>query len=198
MDKQKIIHLNLDLVINKAFFEPMVKELTCLICKGLLVDPILCSECESPFCTSCITIWKLRNNNCINKCKGPFQIKQITKMMKDIMNKVLLNCNICKSEISLNSYPSHIISCEDNSKLINCPFCKECKLKNSDLKLNEIDLTKYPKLNQTLLRNDQEVQKHNKKLQEANNEIAKENEKFKLLNNELKLKISKISYNIIY
>ena len=38
-----------DLVINKTFFEDIGKDLNCSICTGLLVDPILCAECENPF-----------------------------------------------------------------------------------------------------------------------------------------------------
>jgi len=199
MDKDNKLHINDDIVINKSYYDPMAKELICSICKGLLIDPVLCTECEHPFCSSCIGEWTKKNNQCIMKCKGTFKSKPIPRMIKNIMEKVLLKCNFCNGEISLMDYPIHITSCEDNNKTVNCPFCKECKLKMAEINNKNIDFSLYPKFNQQLIQNDQNYKILNKRLQDMNNELTIENSKLKSENNELIFKLGEFiyQYNIL-
>lgn len=164
------IHISEDLVVNKTYFEPMSKELTCSICEGLLVEPVLCDKCEHPFCFGCISEWTSRNNQCIMKCPGQFKSKSITRMIKNIMEKVILECNYCKGQVSLTEYSNHIIPCEENNKLVSCPFCKECKVKRGKINDNEFDLKElliyFPKFNHHLKTIEQDNQFHVSKLNE--------------------------------
>jgi len=58
-----------DLVVNKTLFETIKHEVTCQICYVLLNNPILCSKCETPYCSECINKWKIKDNTCV-MCKG--------------------------------------------------------------------------------------------------------------------------------
>ena len=112
-----------DLVINKSYFLPLSNDLTCQICQGLLDNPILCANCEIPFCSQCIDQWTKKNNQCVMKCEGIFQPKKIQRMIKNMMENVLLECKICKKTINLVEYPNHIITCQENTIKMNCPCC---------------------------------------------------------------------------
>jgi len=183
MDKSNKIHISEDFSNNKQYYGPMEKELTCIICGGILVDPILCSECENPFCSDCINEWIKKNNQCVMKCKAPFKSKAIQRMTRNIMDKVLIACKICNEEISLNNYPKHYKNCELDNKIIDCPFCSNCKLKAKDINKidNNIILSSFPKINEQLIQLKEEnvnlIEKlqstneiNNKKMQEVNYE----------------------------
>jgi len=153
MDTSNKIHISDELVVNKSYYETIEKEITCSICEEILVDPILCSECENPFCTSCIEEWLKKNNQCVMKCKAPFKSKAIQRMSRNIMDKVILKCKLCNKEISLNDYPSHYRNCELNNKTVDCPFCCNCKIKAIDY--NKIDknaiLSSLPEFKQQIM-----------------------------------------------
>ena len=86
MDKNSKLIIDEKLVINKFYFEPMLSELTCSICSGLLNDAILCSDCDNPFCSDCINEWIYNKNQCVMKCNPPFKSKPLSRMVKNIMN----------------------------------------------------------------------------------------------------------------
>jgi len=127
MDKKKLFICE-ELVVNKSFFKEVENDLTCSICNGLLVDPILCVECENPFCSTCIGEWIKKNNSCVMKCQKPFKSKSINRLNKNMMEKVILKCNFCNAELNLLTFPAHLSICEDNNTTIDCPFCKDCKI----------------------------------------------------------------------
>ncbi len=53
-----------ELVVNKSYFNTLQDILTCIICNGLLVNPIACAKCETVYCFNCISTWIERNNQC--------------------------------------------------------------------------------------------------------------------------------------
>ena len=156
MNKQKQIIITEDIVVNKSYFQPMASEITCSICKGLLIFPVLCSSCDTPFCSSCIfslptkgTENEFIGDKCIN-CNSNFVSKEINKMTKNIMEKVMLRCTYCNScNISLPGYLEHYMSCEtnfNNIEKINQLTLENEILKNNLLEFNESNLTKLKEI----------------------------------------------------
>jgi len=149
MDKLSAkLSISEDLVINKSFYEPLASDLSCTICTGILASPVICSQCESPFCSTCILEWTKKNNQCIMKCGGTFKPKSIPRMIKNIMEKVMLRCpnTNCKEQISMIKYPSHIILCskliiglDDYDKII-------ADLEKLEIKSNKQELTNWEEI----------------------------------------------------
>jgi len=150
VDKEDKKYFNEKDVINKPYFESLRRELTCSICHGILDNPVMCSDCETYYCSYCIDKWIKNNNQCIMKCKGPFKPKNITRLMKNIMEKVFLTCEFCNGQTNLFDYSTHIKNCFENSKIINCPFCKDCKFTKGEVKDKEVDISNFHKLHQQI------------------------------------------------
>jgi len=195
MDKDNKLHINDDIVINKSYYDPMAKELICSICKGLLIDPVLCTECEHPFCSSCIGEWTKKNNQCIMKCKGTFKSKPIPRMIRNIMEKVLIKCNICNGEISLTDYPNHYKECVEKTKQVNCPFCKDCTIKKGDINDKDLDLSLFPSINKQLAKIKQENNVIVQKLKDTIKQLEEENTK---QNKDLSLAIRRTKMYLIF
>ena len=135
------------LVINKTYYETLKSQLTCIICSGLLNNPLICSNCEIAYCQKCINTWIENNETCpmrcpLNKCT----IKEISRLMKNLMENTQLKCKF-GCEVSLLSYPEHIIKCETNHKDdITCKYCGRnsqylgLKNQNSNLLKQNIDM----------------------------------------------------------
>lgn len=134
------------LVQNVELFESLKSDLICIICHGLLNDPVNCASCEVPFCSHCISNWKLNNDQCPLKCSQKLELKSISRLRNSLMDKVILKCNFCKVEMSLNSYPKHYISCLDKTRIVQCPLCSQSEISLHDLKTKQIDINLIPSL----------------------------------------------------
>jgi len=82
------------------------------------------------------------------KCGGTFKPKSIPRMIKNIMEKVMLRCpnTNCKEQISMIKYPSHIILCskliiglDDYDKII-------ADLEKLEIKSNKQELTNWEEI----------------------------------------------------
>ncbi len=116
--------LDEDLIIeqDKELYEKLKDELTCIICFGLLQDPLICSRCETVFCKSCIDTWFTKREKCpLNCSKTDTQLSQIPKNMKKLMNKIRVKCpNDC--QVELLDYGIHVSNCAKESP-IKCWNC---------------------------------------------------------------------------
>lgn len=135
MNSKELEILGEDLLIDKTSFKLISHEVTCIICSGLLNNPQQCAKCEAAYCTNCIEKWKSNNHStCLLKCSNVLELKPPSRLLKNLLDKVLLKCNICKLEVSLLIFPSHHIECKDrNSSKSNCPFCPDCIIPIKDV-----------------------------------------------------------------
>ena len=123
------------LIINTVYFEQLKDQLLCTICYGLLVEPKMCSVCESAFCSDCISTWMNKNGSCPLKCTYPnFNIKEVHITKKKILDGLKIRCKY-GCEVPLLSYFTHITQCEINNKEVNCWNCSQkCKMLNLKVK----------------------------------------------------------------
>jgi len=123
-------------VDNKDFFNQIKEDITCLICHGLIWNPLICTNCEIAYCSECISKWKLINSQCLTRCSNnSIILKPIGRILKNLLDKVIINCqNGCK--ISLLQYPTHILPCIERNKIVECWCCfektKKCNVKTSE------------------------------------------------------------------
>ncbi len=115
--------LDESLVINKDYFEPLKDQLFCQICLGLLNNPVMCTFCETPYCSRCINQWKTKKNTCPSRCKK-IVLKEVPRLFKNMLDGLKLKCkNGC--EVSLLDYNNHIQHCEGikKDKEVKCWNC---------------------------------------------------------------------------
>lgn len=137
-----------NLIINTVYYEQLKDQLTCSICCGLLNEPMMCENCETPYCANCINPWFKNNKSCPMRCSNA-KIKDINRSIKKLLDGLKLKCKY-GCEVSLLSYMSHLKLCENSRKEVDCWNCgKKCKL--TEMKLsNEVDYEQLKKENAQL------------------------------------------------
>ena len=91
---------------NLKYFKEKERDITCTICNGILIDPLICSKCEIPYCNKCINEWLTHFDYCPLQCK-PIKLENINEKLRTILEEISVKCqNGCIT--SLLDYNSHI------------------------------------------------------------------------------------------
>ena len=103
-------------------FDEIVQEVECPICLQFPLEPIQCSKCLKIFCEKCQI-----NNKC-PICRDNFEKKEIDRILKNILGKLLLRCPNCDKysksiKIKVSEYINHIKSCDYSD--YQCLTCKK-------------------------------------------------------------------------
>ena len=77
--------------------EDIVQNFVCMICYGIVHNPLKCMGCESLFCTNCV-----KNNkkgeargadfDCFKNCGSKECTDKLSRMEKIIMNQLVFSC----------------------------------------------------------------------------------------------------------
>jgi len=114
-------------IIDYDYFQKIKNEVYCRLCKNLLRNPKMCSNCDTLFCEECITKWSKNYECCPNNCaKSEYEITKISRVLKKFLDKLTLRCpNGC--EVPFTSYYNHHLNCDKvlNEIPINCWNCKK-------------------------------------------------------------------------
>ena len=112
---------------NYLTFKPLMD---CFICKKILKNPVMCSNCQSNFCKKCIENWSDEHSKCPNNCENSEYKTNQDKMA--LLSILKFKCKNCKSEVKYNDVKSHVDSgcgkLERESKLCEIIYKKK-KLK---------------------------------------------------------------------
>mmetsp|Transcript_24473 Transcript_24473/g.24059 ORF Transcript_24473/g.24059 Transcript_24473/m.24059 type:complete len:99 (+) Transcript_24473:105-401(+) len=81
--------ITFDKVHGKTLGSEVDPYFKCILCKGVVIDPVECISCSTAFCTKCINTYlrshipgPLQNNNPCPSCKGNWQPITIHKALK--------------------------------------------------------------------------------------------------------------------
>ena len=140
--------MNDDLFIDESMiknikdYNQIKDEITCEICQGILIRPKQCISCETNYCEKCINNWLSRNNSCPKRC-SEFSIKESSKLMKKLLDKLVIQCKLCKNNFNYETFVfKHFEKCAEERKMIKCPFCPNCKIKFKELEEYNNNLNK--------------------------------------------------------
>jgi hypothetical protein len=156
-------------IINQEFFYTVKELLTCIICKGVILDPKQCQTCENTFCNMCISKWMLKSKTCPYKC-STLAIKNCTRAIRNLLDKLIIKCPFdCNNEIQFNydTLLKHLKTC--NRAKCKCPTCGTLVSEELLDSYQGVRLKEEIKL----------LQEANKKLQADKTELS---DKLKLLN----------------
>ena len=127
--EKNIVEVNEESILNFQYYEQMKDSLNCTICSNIIISPLMCNQCETPYCTKCITEWFKLKQTCPMRCdKNQVKIVELNRSLKKIFDGLKLKCKY-DCEITLLEYESHTIKCEDSRREIDCFNCgKQCKV----------------------------------------------------------------------
>ncbi len=103
------------------------RSLVCPICLDPLIDPQTHVLCENSFCNRCIR--KLRQCPCCRaSIINPHDLKITSHVLRNILDELEVQCNVCKKKLCRGNFSSHIrsncleyspISTEEENHLMN-------------------------------------------------------------------------------
>ena len=121
MDK----YINEETLIKTETFYKHTDQIICQICSCIIIDPVMCLNCQNHYCKQCIEDWQKKKNICPNLCEEPIFKKVIEKnrLIKDMKFRCIKGCG---AEIPFDDIEKHYSS--------NCLENKDKKNKEDDNK----------------------------------------------------------------
>ena len=101
-----------DTVVEDAIYLGFKDSVICTICSNILINPVMCMNCQNVYCQKCIDGWSKKDNKCPNRCENPNYKKSIEK--NNILSKLKFKCQKCGEEIFYDNVKSHKDSCKPN------------------------------------------------------------------------------------
>ncbi len=99
-------YINKNTIIKNETFEILKDNITCTICKKLLIKPFMCTKCQNNFCKKCIDNRKNKKVKCPQNCKNSL-VNEI-KGNKNLLTKCKFVCiNGCGEEIEFDNINKH-------------------------------------------------------------------------------------------
>jgi hypothetical protein len=125
-DIPDLTFLDPDLYVSEAAVKgqtplDLEAEFVCVICCGVVLDPVECKQCSSLYCKGCLQ-HKLTNNPCPKRCGGT-EFSKVNRLIMNALNKLPFKCQHapkCDKFIPYDQYISHYKSCEAG-KPKQCP-----------------------------------------------------------------------------
>ena len=109
--------------------EKISRSLICPICLDPLIDPQTHVTCDNSFCNRCIR--KLRQCPCCRaSITNPHDLKVTSHVLRNILDELEVQCNVCKQRLCRGNFSSHIrsnclqtspVTIEEEEKLIKTP-----------------------------------------------------------------------------
>lgn len=95
-------------------------------CENVLWKPVSCQQCETHFCSTCITQWLNKNpNQCPMRCENFIQ-RTCSKFVARQLAKLQIDCiyrpNGCNDAIPYDALEKHELTCE--YKPVQCSACQ--------------------------------------------------------------------------
>ena len=97
------IYINDNTIVKDYIFIKNKEYIKCYKCKMFLIDPLICSDCQSIFCKKCLD----ENNNICQNCKSSNLYNNI--FINDILSSLKFKCIKCNNNINYNNIKDHYI-----------------------------------------------------------------------------------------
>ena len=145
--------INEDTIVKDDVYKNFKESLTCPLCLHILMDPVMCSNCQIAFCKKCIEDFSKKNDKCPNYCANPNYKNSIGK--NEILSELKVKCENCNSIISYNNAKDHQKFCnkkKDNNNINKNNIIENKKEKNMQrLTLDEVSKYKQKGKSVTLI-----------------------------------------------
>ena len=102
-------YVNENTIVKDNIYEVFKDSITCIICKSIMIEPVICLGCQNIFCKKCKENLKNNGENCPEKCPNPIINDVIGQ--NNFITKFKFNCiKGCGEEIPFNEIKNHYSS----------------------------------------------------------------------------------------
>ena len=120
-------YVNESTIIKNQMYESFKDYIYCQKCRSLLIEPVMCANCQNYFCKKCV-----EKQTKICDCKEPMMKNVVGK--KNFITNIKFKCiKECGAEISFDDINSHYKSnCIENKKNNSNTTVQKTKTKNEE------------------------------------------------------------------
>ena len=97
--------LNEDNLIKDEFYQAFKESIICPICNEILLEPMMCMNCQNVFCKDCIETWKKKDNKCPFRCENP--IYKMSNEKNSILFNLKFECENCGEIFNYQNILNH-------------------------------------------------------------------------------------------
>ena len=91
--------------IEDDYYQIFKDSIECPLCLGILINPVMCMNCQNVYCKKCVDSWSKKDDKCPNRCNNPNYQRSLSK--NEILSKLKFQCNGCKKEIQYENVENH-------------------------------------------------------------------------------------------
>lgn len=109
-------YINERTIIKNDTFDSCREQIICQICGRIMLEPVMCVNCQNFYCKECIEDWKKKNKLFPNSCEKPSYIN--VKEKNRLITKMKFKCiKGCGAEILFEDIKKHYsTNCLENIK----------------------------------------------------------------------------------
>ena len=131
--------ITIDEMINSTSYKLNAKQYKCRLCKHILLNPMMCSQCESVFCRNCIFPYVLKYNTCPFGCDN-FDLNNADYAHDNEFSKFEIICKICENVFPITTYQTHYNKCSIQN---NDNICWNCNTKVLNKEMQFLSYNEY-------------------------------------------------------
>ena len=111
-------YVNEATIVRDKVYEMFSESITCPLCYNLMIEQVMCINCQNVYCKNCIEDWKTKGGGCPNHCENAVFKDVIEK--NNNLTKFKFNCiKGCGEEIPFKKIKNHYKSnCMSKKKKI--------------------------------------------------------------------------------
>jgi len=101
-------------IVKNEVYDLFKDTIICPVCSSLMIEPVICLNCQSTFCKKCSKELKDKGENCPKKC-SILNIKDVIGK-NNFISKFKFKCiNGCGEEILFENINNHYKNCNPNN-----------------------------------------------------------------------------------
>ena len=125
-------YVNEKTIVKDQIYEMFKDSIICQICNSLMIEPVICLNCQNTFCKKCKEKLKENGENCPGKCQEPI-IKDVIEKNNNITKFKFKCIRGCGQDILFNNllihYSSDCLSQKEKAKALSSNETAEYKKK---------------------------------------------------------------------
>ena len=109
-------YINEETIIKNETFNSFQDLIICQICQCIMLEPVMCMNCQNYYCKKCIDDWQKKSKKCPNRCENP-NYKSVIERNR-LITKMKFKCTKgCGAEILFDDLKNHYSSnCLENKQ----------------------------------------------------------------------------------
>ncbi len=107
-------YINEQKVMKDEIYNAFEASVTCQICSDILIEPMMCMNCQNVICKKCKEDWLSKSHNCPNRCQNPNYQKCLD--ISELLSKLKFICPKCDNIINYDDVKKHCLTDCKNKK----------------------------------------------------------------------------------